>query len=149
MTRTRFRDLVEKHHEALAAAGAVDLPETLVDARTRAGRAADRFLEVLRLLEEERLGRSLPSWTDYFRSLAARHGAGAATGLFGSRDDDGLPGRRAVRDWPLAERLAPALASLLDWDPGDRPIAPVLLDLPDASPPETLAARVAALASGA
>jgi hypothetical protein len=149
MTRTRFRDLVEKHREAVAAAAAVDLPETLVDARTRAGRATDRFLEVLRLLEEERLGRSLPSWTGYLRALAARHGSGAATGLFGAHDEDALPGRRTVRDWPLAERLAPALASLLDWDPGDRPIASVLLDLPDDSAPEALGARLVALAAGA
>lgn len=149
MTRTRFRDLVEKHREAVASAGAVDLPEPLAEARTRAGRAADRFLEVLRLLEEERLGRSLPSWTEYFRALAVRRSAGAATGLFGAHDEEALPGRRAVRDWPLAERLAPALASLLDWDPGDRPIAPVLLDLPDTASVEALSARLAALAAGA
>lgn len=149
MTRTRFRDLVDAQREAVGAAASVELPGALVEARTRTGRATDRFLEVLRLLEEERLGRSLPSWTDYLRALAARHGAGTAPGLFASRDGEALPGRRAVRDWPLAERLAPALASLLDWDPGDLPIAPILLDVPDDATPEKLCARLATLAAGA
>ena len=147
MTRTRFRDVVDRHREAVAAAAGVDLPETLAEARTQVGRASDRFLEVLRLLEEERLGRSLPSWTDYVHALAARHGAVRSQGLFGAREEDELPGRRAVRDWPLAERLAPALATLLDWDPGDLPIAPVLLDLPDDAPREALVARLATLAA--
>lgn len=149
MTRTRFRDIVERHREAFGAARGVDLPETLAEVRTQAGRVSDRFLEVLRLLEEQRLERTLPSWTDYLRALAARHGASTGPGLFGARHGDELPGRRAVRDWPLAERLAPALATLLDWDPGDLPIAPVLLDLPDDAPRETLVARLATLAGGA
>ena len=149
MTRTRFRDLVERHREAVASAGGVELPGTLAEARTQAGRASDRFLEVLRLLEEERLGRPLPSWTDYLRALAARHASTSGPGLFGARDGDELPGRRAVRDWPPAERLAPALATLLDWDPGDLPIAPVLLDLPADSPREALGARLATLAASA
>lgn len=149
MTRTRFRDLVDRHREAYAALARVELPETLAEARTQAARASDRFLEVLRLHEEERLGGPLPSWTDYLRALAARRGAASAPGLFGARDGDDLPGRRAVRDWPPAERLAPALATLLDWDPGDLPIAPRLLDLPDEAPPETLGARLAALAAPA
>ena len=149
MTRTRFRDVVQRHREAFGAAGGVDLPETLAEVRTQAGRVSDRFLEVLRLLEEQRLERSLPSWTDYLRALAARHGASAGPGLFGARHGDELPGRRAVRDWPIAERLAPALATLLDWDPGDLPIAPVLLDLPDDAPREALVARLATLAAGA
>ena len=51
--------------------------------------------------------------------------------------------------WPVAERLAPALATLLDWDPGDLPIAPILLDLPDDAPKETLGPRLSALAAGA
>lgn len=148
MTRTRFRDVVERHREAVAAASRVELPETLAEARTQAARASDRFLEVLRLLEEERLGKSLPSWTDYVRALAARHGSPTGPGLFGARDVDDLPGRRAVRDWPLAERLAPALATLLDWDPGDLPIAPILLDLPDDAPKEALGPRLATLAAG-
>lgn len=149
MTRTRFRDVVERHREAVAAAGRVELPETLAEARTQVGRASDRFLEVLRLFEEERLGRSLPSWTDYVRALASRHGSTGGPGLFGTRPADDLPGRRAVRDWPPAERLAPALATLLDWDPGDLPIAPVLLDLPDGAPKEALGPRLATLAAGA
>lgn len=149
MTRTRFRDLVDRQREAHAALAGVELPESLVEARTQAARASDRFLEVLRLHEEERLGRPLPSWTDYLRALAARRGAAASPGLFGGRDGDDLPGRRAVRDWPPAERLAPALATLLDWDPGDLPIAPLLLDLPDEAPPEALGARLATLAAAA
>ncbi|MFN7990062.1 MAG: hypothetical protein U0529_21500 [Thermoanaerobaculia bacterium] len=149
MTRTRFRDVVERHREAVAAAAKVELPETLAEARTQVGRASDRFLEVLRLFEEERLGRSLPSWTDYVRALAARHGSAGGPGLFGARPSDDLPGRRAVRDWPPAERLAPALATLLDWDPGDLTIAPVLLDLPDGAPKEALGPRLATLAAGA
>jgi hypothetical protein len=149
MSRTRFRDVVERHREAVTGAGAVDLPETLVGVRTQAGRASDRFLEVLRLLEEQRLGRSLPSWTEYLRALAARHGVSSSPSLFGARDSDELPGRRAVRDWPMAERLAPALATLLDWDPGDLPIAPVLLDLPDDASREALGARLMTLAAGA
>lgn len=148
MTRTRFRDLIDRHAEAVAAAGSVDLPPPLADARTQAARASDRFLEVLRLLEEERLGRSLATWTDYLRALAARHGASSGPGLFGFRGADDLPGRRAVRDWPSGERLAPALATLLDWDPGDLPIAPVLLDLPDDAPREALGSRLATLAAG-
>jgi hypothetical protein len=149
MTRTRFRDVVERHREAVGAAGGVDLPETLAEVRTQAGRVSDRFLEVLRLLEEQRLERKLPSWTDYLRALAARLGASTGPGLFGARNGDELPGRRAVRDWPVAERLAPALATLLDWDPGDLPIAPILLDLPDDAPREALVARLATLAAGA
>ena len=149
MTRTRFRDVVQRHREAFGAAGGVDLPETLAEVRTQAGRVSDRFLEVLRLLEEQRLERNLPSWTDYLRALATRHGASTGPGLFGARHGDELPGRRAVRDWPFAERLAPALATLLDWDPGDLPIAPVLLDLPDDAPREALVARLATLAAGA
>lgn len=149
MTRTRFRDVVDRHREAFSGLARVELPGSLVDARTQAARATDRFLEVLRLHEEERLGRPLPSWTDYLRVLSARRGASAAPGLFGARDGDDLPSRRAVREWPAAERLAPALATLLDWDPGDLPIARLLLDLPDAAPPESLAARLATLASAA
>lgn len=148
MSRTRFRDVVERHREAFGAAGSVELPEPIGEVRTQAGRVADRFLEVLRLLEEQRLGKDLPSWTDYLRALAARHGASAAPGLFGARHGDELPGRRAVREWPLFERIAPALAALLDWDPGDLPIAPVLLDLPDEAPRESLVARLSALAPG-
>ena len=149
MTRTRFRDVVERHREAFAAAATLDLPDALPEARAEAARTTDRFLELLRLLEEERLGRSLPSWTDYLRALAARRGPSPGAGLFGARDDEALPGRRAVRDWPPAERLAPALATLLDWDPGDLPIAPVLLDLPDDATREALGARLLALSAAA
>ena len=146
MTRTRFRDVVDRHREALAAAAGVDLPETVAAARTQAGRASDLFLEVLRLHEEERLGRELPTWTDYFRALAERHGAAPGPGLFETREEDELPGRRAVREWPVAERLAPALATLLGLYPGDLHIAPVLLDLPAGATKEALGTRLAALA---
>lgn len=149
MSRTRFRDVVERHREAAAAAAAVELPDTLAEARTQLARAADRFLEVLRLLEEERLGRPLASWTDHARALAARRGAAEGPGLFGTRDPEELPGRRAARDWPPAERLAPAVGSLLDWDPGDLGVAARLLDLPDDATRESLAARAVALAAGA
>lgn len=149
MTRTRFRDLLDRHRAAVAAAFEVDLPETLAEARTQAGRASDRFLEVLRLLEEGRLGRGLPTWTDYARALAERHGAAPGPGLFETREEPELPSRRAVRAWPLAERLAPALATLLDWDPGDLAVAPILLDLPGDATKETLGARLAAAAAAA
>ncbi len=148
MSRTRFRDLVERHRGAVTAASGVDLPETLAEVRTQAGRASDLFLEVLRLFEEQRLARKLPSWTEYLRALASRHGSSSGPGLFGARQGDELPGRRAARDWPVAERLAPALATLLDWDPGDLPIAPVLLDLPDDASREDLVARLSTLAAG-
>jgi hypothetical protein len=52
--------------------------------------------------------------------------------------------RKSARSWPLAERLAPAVAALVDWDPGDLPIAPVLLDLPGAAPREALRQRAIA-----
>ncbi|MHB8800360.1 MAG: serine/threonine-protein kinase [Thermoanaerobaculia bacterium] len=149
MSRTRFRDLVDRHRAAVEAAREVDLPDSLGEARAQAGRATDRFVEVLRLLEEERLSRPLPSWTDYVRALGERHGGSPGPGLFESRPEGELPSRRSVRAWPVAERLAPALATLLDWDPGDLAVVPLLLDLPDDATKEALGARLAAWAASA
>jgi hypothetical protein len=149
---TRFRDLVERHRAALSALRhppAFDEP----DARRQVARASDRWMEVLRLFEEERLGLALPTWTDLARALAARHGRSATASLFVSEEDAaptlaGLPSRRTAKAWPQAERLAPAVAALLDWDPGDLPLVPVLLDLPDGSEREALRQRVIHLAAG-
>jgi hypothetical protein len=149
MSRTRFRDVVDRHRAAVEAAREVDLPDTLGEARAQAGRATDRFVEVLRLLEEERLSRPLPSWTDYVRALAERHGGSPGPGLFETRREEELPSRRSVRAWPVAERLAPALATLLDWDPGDLDVVPLLLDLPADATKEALGARLAAWAASA
>ena len=52
--------------------------------------------------------------------------------------------RKSAKSWPLAERLAPAVAALLDWDPGDLPIVPVLLGLPDVASREALRQRAIA-----
>ena len=49
--------------------------------------------------------------------------------------------RQSARTWPLAERVAPAAAALVDWDPGDLPIVPVLLDLPDTASRDALRQR--------
>ena len=131
----------------MEAAREVDLPDSLGEARAQAGRATDRFVEVLRLLEEERLSRPLPSWTDYVRALAERNGGSPGPGLFEASREEELPSRRSVRAWPVAERLAPALATLLDWDPGDLAVVPILLDLPDDATKEALGARLAAWAA--
>ncbi|HKC23365.1 MAG TPA: hypothetical protein VKF32_01415 [Thermoanaerobaculia bacterium] len=146
MTWTRFHDLVEAHRAALRSRlHAAEVPP-LGELRQRLARAADRWLEVLRLSEEERLGRELGSWSAHARALASRVARSAA--LFGA-DEDALPTRREVKRWTAAERGAPALGALLDWDPHDLPVAPVLLDLPDDAPKETLRARAAALAAEA
>jgi len=114
-------------------------------------RAIDRWLEVLRLFEEERLGTPLPDWTEYACLLEARRKRLADGSLFPAEDEAGLraalalPARRAVRTWERAERVAPALAALLDWDPGDLPVAPVLLDLPDGTPRDALRQRAIAM----
>ena len=42
------------------------------------------------------------------------------------------------------ERVAPAAAALVDWDPGDLPIVPVLLDLPDTASRDALRQRAIA-----
>jgi hypothetical protein len=114
-------------------------------------RAGDRFMEVLRLFEEERLGVPLPNWTEYAIALARRRSGAAVTELFGdgAETEAGVAvtarlARKSARSWPLAERLAPAVAALVDWDPGDLPIAPVLLDLPDLAPREALRQRAIA-----
>ena len=149
MSRTRFRDVVDRHRAAVEAAREVDLPDSLGEARAQAGRATDRFVEVLRLLEEERLSRPLPSWTDYVRALAERNGGSPGPGLFEPSREEELPSRRSVRSWPVAERLAPALATLLDWDPGDLAVVPLLLDLPEDATKEALGARLVAWAASA
>jgi len=149
---TRFRDLVERHRvavESLRHPAAFDEP----DARRQVARASDRWMEVLRLFEEERLGLALPTWTDLARALAARHGRSVTASLFGAEEEAartlaGLPSRRAVKAWPQAERLAPAVAALLDWDPGDLPLVPVLLDLPAGTERDALRQRVIHMAEG-
>ena len=147
MTWTRFRDLVDRHHEALARRAEGSDPSASADVRRAVARAADRWLEVLRLLEEARLGVALPDWSEHAAVLAARR-APEADGvlfedLFGN-DAARREMRRAVRRWDPAERLAPALAALVDWDPGDLPIVPVLLDLPEDASREAMRQRAIA-----
>jgi len=150
MNWTRFRDLVERHG---AAALSLEVPESAEtpDARRQVARAGDRFMEVLRLFEEERLGVPLPNWTEYAIALARRRSGAAVAELIGAGEETAADAavtarlaRKSARSWPLAERLAPAVAALVDWDPGDLPIAPVLLDLPDIAPRETLRQRAIA-----
>ena len=47
-------------------------------------------------------------------------------------------------DYPRRFGEETAAAALVDWDPGDLPIAPVLLDLPDIAPREALRQRAIA-----
>lgn len=149
MSWTRFRDLVERHRAAAAALEAPQGPES-ADARRQVARASDRFMEVLRLYEEERLSRELPNWTEYAIALAQRRSGVAVSELFGEDEEvedaaaAGRVARKSARTWPLAERVAPAAAALLDWDPSDLPIAPVLLDLPDTSSRDALRQRAIA-----
>lgn len=150
MNWTRFRDLVERHHAAALALGVPEGAETL-DARRQVARSGDRFMEVLRLFEEERLGVPLPNWTEYAIALARRRSGAAVAELFGDGEEMAADAavtarlaRKSARTWPLAERLAPAVAALVDWDPGDLPIVPVLLDLPDIAPREALRQRAIA-----
>jgi hypothetical protein len=132
MTWTRFRDLVDRHRLAVESLLSPEDDSGAPDARRQVARAADRWMEVLRLYEEERLGSPLPTWTDYARALAARRRRGATGSLFDADDSTAplMPSRRSAKSWTPAERLAPAIAALIDWDPGDLPIAPVLLDMP-------------------
>ena len=58
-----------------------------------------------------------------------------------------LLSRKGSKTWPAAERLAPALAALLDWDPGDLPLAPLLLDLPDDASRDALRVRAVSLSA--
>ncbi|MEO8053600.1 MAG: hypothetical protein ABI768_00500 [Acidobacteriota bacterium] len=149
MSWTRFKDLVERHRAAAAALEAPAGPEN-VDARRQVARAGDRFMEVLRLYEEERLGADLPNWTEYAIALARRRSGAAVSELFGEDEaiEDavgaGRVARKSARTWPLAERVAPAAAALVDWDPGDLPIVPVLLDLPDTASRDALRQRAIA-----
>ena len=147
MTWTRFRDLVERHRDALAArASGPDAPAG-GEARRAVARASDRWLEVLRLSEEERLGATLPDWTE-LAAVFARLRSSAADGLlFEDAFGDAAVRRtirRAARAWEPAERLAPAIAALVDWDPGDLSIVPVLLDLPANAPRSALKQRAIA-----
>jgi hypothetical protein len=147
MTWTRFHDLVERHQAAVEARAEGPDGFTRGDARRQVGRAADRWLEVLRLSEEERLGQTLPDWTEHAAVLAGRSAAAADGVLFEDAFGEGSARRatrRAARAWEPAERLAPAIAALVDWDPGDLPIVPVLLDLPDGTPREALRQRAIA-----
>ncbi len=149
MSWTRFRDLVDRHRAAAAALDAPGGPEN-VDARRQVARAGDRFMEVLRLFEEERLGAELPNWTEYAIVLAHRRSGAAVSELFGEEEEiedaagAGRVARKSARSWPLAERVAPAAAALVDWDPGDLPIVPVLLDLPDTASRDALRQRAIA-----
>ena len=151
MTWTRFRDLLDRHHAAVEARERVEERDAFRDARRQVARAVDRWLEVLRLSEEERLGVPLPDWTEYACVLEARRRRLAEGSLFDAEDEAeeraalALPARRAARTWAPVERVAPALAALLDWDPGDLPVAPVLLDLPDDASRDALRQRAAAL----
>jgi hypothetical protein len=146
---TRFRDLVERHRAAVLALEAPSGPEN-VDARRQVARAGDRFMEVLRLFEEERLASELPNWTEYAIALARRRSEAAVVDLFGEDEEigdaagAGRVARKSARSWPLAERVAPAAAALVDWDPSDLPIAPVLLDLPDSASRDALRQRAIA-----
>ncbi len=152
MTWTRFHDVVTRHRAAVSDAAAVTLPVPVADARQETGRAADRLLEVLRLLEEERLGEPLPTWTAYLSALARRAAGPRTRGLFEAflpETRSEVPSPRALRSWPIAERIAPALATLLDWEPGDLAIAPPLLDLPADASREALRSRLAAWAATA
>ena len=154
MSWTRFRDLVDRHRAAAASLDAPGGPEN-VDARRQVARAGDRFMEVLRLFEEERLGAELPNWTEYAIVLARRRSGAAVSELFGEEEEiedaagAGRVARKSARSWPLAERVAPAAAALVDWDPGDLPIVPVLLDLPDTASRDALRQRAIAWGEGA
>jgi hypothetical protein len=149
MSWTRFKDLVERHRAAAAALESPEGPEA-ADARRQVARAGDRFMEVLRLFEEERLGLDLPNWTEYAIALARRRSGAAVSELFGEEEEiedaagAGRVARKSARTWPLAERVAPAAAALVDWDPGDLPIVPVLLDLPDTASRDALRQRAIA-----
>lgn len=146
MTWTRFRDLVDRHRLAVESRSSPGDDAAAPDARRQVARAADRWMEVLRLYEEDRLGVPLPSWTEYARALAARRKKGATGSLFDGDDSSGglLPTRRSAKTWPPAERLAPAIAALIDWDPGDLPVAPVLLDMPSGATREAIRRRAIA-----
>ena len=147
MTWTRFRDLVDRHREALAQRARGSERSAAVDVRRAVARAADRWLEVLRLMEEARLGASLPDWTEHVAILAARRAPEAEGVLFEDvfgNDTARREVRRAVRRWDPSERLASAVAALVDWDPGDLPIVPVLLDLPENASREAMRQRAIA-----
>jgi hypothetical protein len=108
-------------------------------------------MEILRLFEEERLGVPLSNWTEYAIALARRRSGAAVSELFGDDENTSADlaatarlARKSVKSWPLEERLAPAVAALLDWDPGDLPIVPVLLGLPDVATREALRQRAIA-----
>ena len=150
MTWTRFRDLVDRHRDALSARAEGPDAAASADARRAVARASDRWLEVLRLSEEGRLAEALPDWTEYAAVLAGRSAAAADGILFEDAFGDAASRRttrRAARAWDPAERLAPALAALVDWDPGDLPVVPVLLDLPETASREAMRQRAIAWAA--
>jgi hypothetical protein len=150
MSWTRFRDVVDRHHEALAARASGDEPSAATDVQRAVARAADRWLEILRLTEELRLGVPLPDWSEHAAVLAARRAPEADGLLFEDGVAEGAARRevrRAVRHWDASERLAPAVAALVDWDPGDLPIVPLLLDLPEGASREALRQRAIAWGS--
>ena len=146
MNWTRFKDLVDRHRAAVATLESPAGPDGS-DARRQVARAGDRFMEVLRLHEEERLAAELPNWTEYAIALARRRSGAAVSELFGEDEEvtdaaaAGRVARKSARTWPVAERVSPAAAALLDWDPGDLPIVPVLLDLPDTASRDALRQR--------
>ncbi|MGE5347207.1 MAG: hypothetical protein ACM3JH_14740, partial [Acidithiobacillales bacterium] len=152
MVWTRFRDLVDRHRSAIANRAAGPDVEAAGDARRAVAGAADRWLEVLRLSEEERLGQTLSDWTELAAALT-RRGPAAGDGLlfedaFG-RAAARRAARRAVRALEPAERLAPAIAALVDWDAGDLPIVPDLLDLPRDAPRSAMRQRAMAWGASA
>ncbi|MCK7478706.1 MAG: hypothetical protein M0C28_16015 [Candidatus Moduliflexus flocculans] len=131
MTRTRFRDVVERHRGGRRRRGR---RRPAGDARRGPHAGGPGVGPLSRGAPPPRGAAARPAACRRGPTTSAPSPPATAPprgpGLFGAAHGDELPGRRAVRDWPLSERLAPALATLLDWDPGDLPIAPVLLDLP-------------------
>lgn len=140
---TRFHDVVSRHAAALTFSPPLPVPE----ARREVAHASDRFLEILRLFEEDRLGTPLPTWEAHVRAVARRFPAPSLPLFAGLSDEDGPVSRRAARRWPLAERLAPAVASLLDWDPTGFALVPALLDLPEGTSREEQGRRAVELAA--
>ena len=145
MTWTRFRDLVDRHHEAPRAR-----------AKERAGRNVRRappgrprggpLARGAAPLGGGPARRRAPDWTEYACVLAPRRSGARGLAL---REDVARTRRGAgcgarSRGWAPAERLAPALAALVDWDPGDLPIVPVLLDLAEDASREALRQRAIA-----
>ncbi len=149
MTWTRFHDVVTRHRGTLEEAGGPYREKPLTEARQDVARAADRWLEVMRLHEEDRLAVSFSDWTAYAAALAVKRTSTSAE-LF----DDAAPTtegsitRREARRLTPLERLAPAVAALLDWNPADMGLVPILLDLSEAATRDALRQRATALSAG-